>query len=311
MGVPVRKGLQERYARYDARFPLNDVYLSLPRAVRNDAYLYLLALSGHQRANEADENVPMTIAEELARVMGLRAERMLSALESVVRDGKSRVLSRTKTHVRLEKYAKWQDLPDEIAELKAKRSQAGKVGGLNSAKARTTQANAEASDEPNAQASAEANAEQPLQHQRSKPQAEREGEGEREVSLFGDKVTEGATHGASSWSHVSQVVLAGHVQGWFLNWKGWSDIKADTRRDLIADSQAMVKLRIPGDQLHEDLEALGARHDPDDVNRLSYFWQPLQDLQSERLKHQGRSQTRPDGLSKLDPHLPGLSGSKA
>lgn len=121
----------------------------------------------------------------------------------------------------------------------------------------------------------------------------------------------GRRNGARDPWDVSTATLAGHVGGWFLSWKQWSQVKAKTRADLDADSKAMAELGIPGPQLHTDLETLAARVDPDDVNRLSYFWQPIQELQSERLKQQGRSHTRTEGFSRAGPHLPSIQGQHA
>lgn len=305
----MRKGLQERFARFHASFPLDDVYLQLPRGVRNDAYLYLLALNGHQRAKESDGDVPIVIAKEIARMMGLNAEKMLTSLEGVTdKEGRPRIVSRTSAHVRLLKYAKWQDLPEEIAELKAKRSEAGKVGGLNSARARAVQASAEPSAQANDEALAEPNAaalaEPLLQHRSSKRQAEREREVEREILSGDDVVHEQANGTAGAWGRVSPATLVGHVGAWFLGWKQWNDVKPPTHADLQADAKAIVGLGIPGDELHAFLDELGQRTDPDDVMRLSYFWQPIQDLQSESRKTSARSQTRSSGLSRLSLSIP-------
>jgi hypothetical protein len=307
----MRKGLQERFARFHASFPLDDVYLQLPRPIRNDAYLYLLALNGHQRAKEADGDVPIVIAKEIARMMGLNAERMLSSLEAILdKEGKPRIVSRTAAHVRLLKYSKWQDLPEEIAELKAKRSEAGKVGGLNSAKARATQASAEPNAVADAQASAEPLAEAPLQQRSSKPQAEREIETEGEVLVYGDAVVHDPANGrpAHPWATVSRATLIGHVGGWFLNWKQWHDIKPQTRVDLEADATAMVDIGIPGDHLHAILTELATKRDSDDVNRLSYFWQPVQDEAHARTKQQPPSHARnDDGPTRIRPAAPARS----
>ena len=125
--------------------------------------------------------------------------------------------------------------------------------------------------------------------------------------LSGDEVVHKPANGtAHSWNQVSQSVLVGHVSGWFLAWKGWGNIKADTRRDLLTDSQAMVQLGIPGDDLHDMLATVAAGHDPDEVNRLSFFWQPVQELQSERLKTSGRSHTRISGPTRLSESLPDI-----
>jgi hypothetical protein len=129
--------MQERFARFHAGFPLDDVYLGLPPRARraplsrNDAYLYLLALNGHQRAKEADWDVPISVATALADTMGLDAEKTLAAIEAIVDEqGKPRVVVRLNGMIRLLKYRKWQDSPEEIAELRAARAEAGRKGAL-------------------------------------------------------------------------------------------------------------------------------------------------------------------------------------
>jgi len=180
----MRKGLQERYARFDARFPLDEVYLALPRAIRNDAYLYLLALNGNQRATEADSKVPLQIAQQIARLMGLNAEKVINALANVLKDGEPRVLRRTSTHVELLKYDKWQDTPEQIAELKLKRSEAGRLGGLSKAGKEVASAKA------NAVADAKQTPKQNLAEGMPKQNlAETEREGETEIRNASKKAT--------------------------------------------------------------------------------------------------------------------------
>lgn len=127
----MKKDLVERFGRFHARFPLDDVYLGLPPAIRNDAYLYLLALNGNQRADEADGLMALGVAEQIARMMGLRSRRMLEALALFLdENGDPRVVELTETHVRIIKYAKWQDTPEEIAGLRAARKEAGRAGAI-------------------------------------------------------------------------------------------------------------------------------------------------------------------------------------
>jgi hypothetical protein len=124
--------------------------------------------------------------------------------------------------------------------------------------------------------------------------------------LSGDKaIQEGNGAPAHPWARVSRATLIGHVGGWFLDFKQWRDIKPQTRVDLEADATAMVDLGIPGDQLHAILVGLATKRDPDDVNRLSYFWQPVQDEQHARTKQQAGSHARTDeGITRIKPTIP-------
>lgn len=174
--------MPERYARFHAGFPLDDVYLGLPPRLRNDAYLYLLALNGHQRATEGDWDVPMSVAVAIAQSMGLNADKMLNALGQIEdSDGHPRIVVRVSEGIRLLKYRKWQDSPEQIAELKKVRSEAGIRGAAirwghptQIKDAREPMANAMASAMAPPMASAMANA----NGKNGKPIAEGEGEGE-------------------------------------------------------------------------------------------------------------------------------------
>lgn len=167
----MKKGLQERFARFHASFPLDDVYLGLPQPIRNATYLYLLALNGHQRAKEADAYVPMEVARQLALMMRVDCARALRALEVFVdKDGKQRVIEVSATHVFLVQYAKWQDTPEEIAELRAARSEAGQKGALVGWEKKRSQGAQQTTSKPPASAG------QVLQQIPAEREIEREGE---------------------------------------------------------------------------------------------------------------------------------------
>ena len=175
------KKLEEPYARYHARFYLDDVYLLLPPKTRNNAYLFLLALNGHQRDNKSDGVINLTVAREIARVMNLKADPLLADLQSVRRDGAPRVVEVVGDEVWLLRYAKWQDTPDEIAESRAKKAAAGSVGGRRSADMRS-KTQADASTPAKQEAGSRLPSGSPQLKQKQAEETERERERERESS---------------------------------------------------------------------------------------------------------------------------------
>lgn len=102
------KKLDREFGRFDVDFLDSDEYLSMPRAVRNHAYLYLLALSGRSRKRRTDGLLSLSVAEDVARRMHQSGRALLAALQAV-----HMVLVEGDEVVVL-KYAKWQQTKAEI-----------------------------------------------------------------------------------------------------------------------------------------------------------------------------------------------------
>lgn len=105
-----------------------------------------------------------------------------------------------------------------------------------------------------------------------------------------------------AWAACSTLALRGHITTWFLAWRGWTNVRPTTHAQLEKDAKAMADLDIPGDQLYDGLQELASKSDRDDVNGLSYFWQPLQDWHHASTKQQ-RSHASSE-LTKLAPSIP-------
>jgi hypothetical protein len=80
----------------------------MPPTIRNDAYLYLLALTGWSRKHRTDGLVTRKVAREFAQRMGCELKQLVRALTGVA------LVSVQNGDVFLTKYSKWQETKEEI-----------------------------------------------------------------------------------------------------------------------------------------------------------------------------------------------------
>lgn len=121
--------LSREWIRFDVDLLESEEYLRMPAEIRNESYLYMLALTARSRKRRTDGVLPMVVAEEIAARMGVPAAPMLKALGArgvaLVR------IQKQKVHVL--KYAKWQQTKDEIEEVQRQKQDAGRLGGIQKA----------------------------------------------------------------------------------------------------------------------------------------------------------------------------------
>jgi hypothetical protein len=109
----VTEPLEELWGRFDLDFPNNRSFLTMPAedAVRSQAYLLLLAMSGWSVLHKTDGEVPMAVAGDLAQRLWPRtgAGVLLKAL-----CGGAKLAKRTSRGYLLKKQAKWQRTRAEV-----------------------------------------------------------------------------------------------------------------------------------------------------------------------------------------------------
>jgi hypothetical protein len=104
----MEKKLDREFGRFDVDLLDSTEYLTMPAAIRNSAYLYLLALTGWSRKHRTDGLVTRKVAREFADRMGCELKQLVRALLNVS------LISVQNGDVFLTKYAKWQETKDEI-----------------------------------------------------------------------------------------------------------------------------------------------------------------------------------------------------
>lgn len=122
------KSTLPEWCRFDVNLLESEAYLRMPGEIRNEAYLYLLALTGRSRKQRTDGTLSLVVARDIASRMGVPAEPMLKALGA--RNVALVRVQKQKVHVL--KYAKWQQTKAEIEEVQRHRQEAGRAGGIQS-----------------------------------------------------------------------------------------------------------------------------------------------------------------------------------
>lgn len=102
------KRLNREFGRFDLDLLDSEEFLSMQPAIRNHAYLYLLALTGWSRKRRTDGIVALEVARDLARRMGRDPTKLLRCLEEVA------MISLQSGNVYITKYTKWQETRAEI-----------------------------------------------------------------------------------------------------------------------------------------------------------------------------------------------------
>jgi hypothetical protein len=102
------KKLDREFGRFDVDLLDSAEYLSMPVAIRNHAYLYLLALTGWSRKHRTDGLVARKVARQFAERMGCELKQLVRALLNVS------LISVQNGDVFLTKYDKWQETKAEI-----------------------------------------------------------------------------------------------------------------------------------------------------------------------------------------------------
>lgn len=123
--------LDQDFGRYDTDFTSSDAYLCMPEKVRNDAYLFLLALSGWSRRRLEDGSIAPNVARAIARQMGVRYPAVLEALVGVG------LVDASGDKLFLTRYSKWQETREEVEDRRRQAREAGRIGGLRSAAVRS------------------------------------------------------------------------------------------------------------------------------------------------------------------------------
>ena len=96
------------FGRFDLDLLDSSEYLEMPPATRNDAYLYMLALTGWSRKRLTDGVIPTHVTRDLAARMGYSATILLRVLSKV---GIAQVET---DHVFLLKFRKWQETREQV-----------------------------------------------------------------------------------------------------------------------------------------------------------------------------------------------------
>ena len=104
----MEKKLDKEFGRFDVDLLDSAEYLHMPEAIRNHAYLYLLALTGWSRKHRTDGLVTRKVAREFATRMGCDLRQLLRALAGVD------LVAVQSGDVFVTKYSKWQETKDEI-----------------------------------------------------------------------------------------------------------------------------------------------------------------------------------------------------
>jgi hypothetical protein len=129
------------WIRWKADFTVDEEFLSLPKAVRCEAYLFFEALVGKSRCSKSDGRISLPVAEALARTMEVNCSKLLEVLSkpeiNLIRIEAGSIVTRA--------YQKWQDSAEEIT----RRSEAGRLAGAASGASRRSKSGSNDPEDPN------------------------------------------------------------------------------------------------------------------------------------------------------------------